>query len=156
MNRDTTLQDLIERQRVLDTITTLFVATDNRDWARVRDCLSPLVTFDVTSMSGGEVQHLTSDAIAAGWEAGLKAIEHVHHQIGNISIALHGADASASCYGIAYHFRRTKSGNNTRTFVGSYDFHLVRAGDHWRIDLFRLRLKFIDGNRVLDTEPAAE
>jgi hypothetical protein len=61
--------------------------------------------------------------------------------------------ATASCYGIAFHFRRTRSGHNTRTFVGSYSFVLERGGPHgWRISSFRFDLKFIDGNAQLETD----
>jgi hypothetical protein len=38
--------------------------------------------------------------------------------------------------------------------VGSYDFHLVRAGGAWRIDLFRFNAKFVDGNLELEREPS--
>jgi hypothetical protein len=48
-----------------------------------------------------------------------------------------------------------RSGRNTRVFVGSYDFHLQRVADGWRIDLFRSKVKFIDGNRDLENEPGA-
>jgi hypothetical protein len=51
--------------------------------------------------------------------------------------------------------RRMRSGRNTRVFVGSYDFHLQRVADGWRIDLFRSKVKFIDGNRDLENEPGA-
>lgn len=39
---------------------------------------------------------------------------------------------------------------NTRTFVGSYNFHLTKAGGSWRIDRFKFNLKFIDGNLNLE------
>jgi hypothetical protein len=39
---------------------------------------------------------------------------------------------------------------NTRTFVGSYDFHLLRLESRWRIDSFRFNLQFLDGNLELE------
>jgi hypothetical protein len=67
---------------------------------------------------------------------------------------VNGDRAIAFCYGIALHYRKTKSGKNTRTFVGSYDFTLHReAGELWRIDAFKFNLKFIDGNVALEKEP---
>lgn len=51
----------------------------------------------------------------------------VHHQVGNLSIRCGEREATASRYGIAYHYRPTKSGRNTRVFV--------------------------DGNRELEKEP---
>jgi hypothetical protein len=52
-------------------------------------------------------------------------------------------------YGVAWHYRRTRSGQSTRTLAGSYGFHLVRHGD-WRIGRFRFNLKFIEGNTRLE------
>jgi hypothetical protein len=147
------VRTLTERNRVADLITTLFVATDARDWDRVRGCFAEQVNFDMTSLAGGAPAQLSPQQIAAGWESGLKPIESVHHQVGNLSIDVHATDASASCYGIAYHYRRTRFNRNTRVFVGSYDFHLRLQDGRWRIDLFRFNVKFVDGNVDLEKEP---
>ena len=63
-----------------------------------------------------------------------------------------GETADASCYGIAIHYRERPDGRNTRTFVGSCDFHLVLADDGWRIDEFRFNCKYVDGNLELDRD----
>jgi hypothetical protein len=148
------LKELIERDRIAQVVNALFVSTDARDWGRVRECFASRVSFDMTSLAGGTPQSMTPDEIVAGWRAGLEPIEQVHHQWGNLAIACDGSEATASCYGIAYHYRRTATGRNTRMFVGSYEFHLARDG-RWRIDLFRFKLKFVDGNPELEKEPGA-
>jgi hypothetical protein len=153
MADDAAVRDLVEQNRIAGVINTLFLATDARDWARVRDCFAPEVTFDMTSLTGGAPQQMSPEQIVSGWQAGLKPIDAVHHQCGNLTIACTGAEATASCYGIAYHYRRTSTGRNTRVLVGSYDFHLELAGQWW-IDLFRFNLKFIDGNLELEKEPS--
>jgi hypothetical protein len=149
------LRRLIERSRIAEVINSLFVGTDLRDWKRVRGCFAEQVTFDMTSLVGGEPTRRSPQEITAGWEAGLKPIESVHHQVGNLSVDVRGAEATASCYGIAYHHRRTKSGRNTRLFVGSYDFHLRLDSGGWRVDMFRFNVKFVDGNLELEKEPPA-
>jgi len=147
------LRELLERQRVAEVVNTLFVATDAREWDRVKGCFAPVVMFDMTSVAGGTEQELTPEAIASAWRTGLEPIEAVHHQTGNLTVACRGQEANATCYGIAYHYRRTATGRNTRVFVGSYDFHLVLAGGAWRIDRFRFNVRFIDGNLALEAEP---
>jgi hypothetical protein len=92
----------------------------------------------------------TPEQISATWEQGLRPIQATHHQAGNYRVDIHGEQATAFCYGIAVHYRETRSGRNTRTFVGSYDFHLLRIGGRWRIDSFRFNLKFLDGNLELE------
>jgi hypothetical protein len=148
------VRSLVERSRIADVIHALFVATDARDWDQVHECLAERVTFDMASLAGGEPAQRSPREITGGWEAGLRYVDSIHHQVGNLSIALQEVEATASCYGIAYHYRRTKSGRNTRVFVGSYDFHLARQRGDWRIDLFRFNLKFVDGNLELEKEPS--
>ncbi|HXU61886.1 MAG TPA: nuclear transport factor 2 family protein [Polyangia bacterium] len=148
-----TLETLVAKQQIIDLVTELFVATDQRDWAAVKRCFADQVLFDMSSLGAGPATRRTPDEIAGGWEEGLKAMEALHHQAGNFRVAVHEGRATASCYGIAFHFRRTRSGQNTRTFVGSYAFMFERGGQHgWRITSFRFDLKFIDGNPQLETD----
>ena len=93
-----------------------------------------------------------AEQIAAGWEEDLRPIEAVHHQAGNYRVAVQGDQATAFCYAIASHYRKTRSGRNTRAFVGSYDFHLAQIGGRWRIDSFRFNLKYVDGNAELERD----
>jgi hypothetical protein len=152
----TTIAELVEKDRVATVITQLFVSTDAKDWPKVRECFQSSVLFDMTSMAAGEPATLTPNQITDTWDAGLRPIESVHHQTGNLVVWPYGEEAKAFCYGTAWHYRRTRSGRNTRVFVGSYDFELGRGADEfWRIKLFRFNLKFIDGNRELETEPGA-
>jgi hypothetical protein len=149
----TDLDLLIAKDQVADCIYRLFTATDQRDWPTVERCFAPSVHFDMTSLAGGSPVTLTPREITDGWDQGLRPLQAVHHQAGNLQIQVDGSRATALCYGITYHYRPTRSGQNTRTFVGSYDFALERFSDDWRIILFRFTLKFIEGNRDLDNTP---
>jgi 3-phenylpropionate/cinnamic acid dioxygenase small subunit len=151
---DALLRDLVERDRIGTTIDRLFRATDARDWSLVRECFAESVHFDMTSLAGGQPARLSPAEITAGWEAGLLPLDALHHQTGNLEVSRSGDEASATCGGTAWHYRRTRSGRNTRIFVGRYEFHLVRSGGRWRIDGFRYDSKFVDGNLELDREPS--
>ena len=142
--------ELLEKDRIVARITQLFIATDARDWPGVRECFAESVHFDMTSMAGGKPATLTPAQIAAGWEEGLRAVHAIHHQAGNFRVQLRGDGATAFCYAIAMHYRKTASGRNTRTFVGSYDYALRRQSGDWRITSFRFTLKFLDGNLDLE------
>ena len=137
---------------VIDRINELFIATDEKAWPRVRACFADEVLFDMSSLTGQPAARVPADTIVAGWESGLAALDAVHHQAGNYRVEAGDREATAFCYAIALHYRKTKSGRNTRTFVGSYDYHLVRDGDTWRIDAFRFNLKFVDGNLELEKD----
>jgi hypothetical protein len=145
------LAELVAKSEIVDVINTLFVATDARDWDTVAGCFGPAVVFDMSSLGAGPATTLSPGAIVSGWRDGLAPIQAVHHQVGNHRVAVSGSAATASCYGVAYHYRPNPTGSNTRTFVGSYDFELSRdGGGRWRITLFRFNLKFIDGNLELE------
>jgi ketosteroid isomerase-like protein len=149
----TDLTTLAAKDEIGACIYRLFTATDQRDWPAVRECFAELVLLDMTSLAGGAPTTVTPANIADAWEAGLKPIEHVHHQAGNLQIVVHGDTASAFCYGIALHYRSTTLGQNVRRFVGSYNFGLERGSRGWVISSFKFNLKFVDGNMELETAP---
>jgi hypothetical protein len=144
------VEHLIQKDRVICVINDLFVATDNRDWEKVKGCFTDNVLFDMTSLAGGSPAKMTPRQIADAWEQGLNHLKAIHHQAGNFSVDVRGEEADAHCYGIAYHYLPNSTGRNTRVFVGSYDFHLRESGGSWRIDRFKFNLKFIDGNPDLE------
>ena len=144
------LETIIDRIRVEETINRLFIATDNRDWAAVEPCFTPVVRLDMSSV-GGPAREMEGRAIAAMWEQGLSRLQAVHHQAGNFLIRVEGDGASASCYGIASHYLPNPSGRNTRTFVGSYDFELEKNAGRWRIRAMRFNLKYVEGNPDLES-----
>jgi hypothetical protein len=149
-----TLTDLLDRERIIDRITALFLATDRKDWPAVEACFAPAVQFDMSSVGAGPVSTKRPSEIADGWRTGLAAIEHIHHQAGNFVVHVTGDRAEAFCYGIAYHFVGRSDGRNTRVFVGSYDYELAcdraPASPDWRITAMRFTLKFLDGNPTLE------
>lgn len=145
------IREVSDRIGIEETITKLFIKTDEKDWAAVQGVFAPSVKFDMSSLTGAAQTTLTPQAITAIWEKGLKPIPVIHHQAGNFRFQVDGDSAEAHCYGIAFHYRPVASHHNTRTFVGSYDFHLLRADHTWKIDSFRYNSQFVDGNLKLDT-----
>ena len=145
-----TLTYLIEKDRLIDHITELFVATDARDWPRVRACFTETVHFDQTSLVGGNPAEVSPVDITNGWDEGLKPLQAVHHQIGNLQVELESDQATVRCYGIAYHYLPNRTGKDTRVFVGSYEFKLAKKPDSWKISSFIYKVKFIDGNKELE------
>ncbi|MCU7514131.1 MAG: nuclear transport factor 2 family protein [Ignavibacteria bacterium] len=140
------LADLIAKDEIIQVINLMVINTDKRNWNKVRECFAPSVLFDMT----GEAQRVSPGQITDGWETGLKELKAIHHQMGNFLIDLNGDQADVFCYGIAYHYLPNPSEKNTRVFVGSYDFHLLKLQDGWKIDSFKFNLKFIDGNKELE------
>lgn len=148
-SEDTRLQMLSDQSDVAKTINTLFIETDNRNWGAVRATFADTALFDMTSMVGGQPVRLSSQNIVDAWDQELKPLQAIHHQTGNSIVTVNGLEAEAFCYGIASHNLPNANNQNTRTFVGSYDFHLLKQGQSWKIDGFRFNSKYIDGNKEL-------
>jgi hypothetical protein len=144
------IETLLKKDLIIGVINDLFVGTDDRDWAKVKRCFADKVLFDMTSLAGGSPATMTPQQIVDAWDQGLKPLKAIHHQAGNFSVMVDGHEATAHCYGIAYHYLPNNTKQNTRTFVGSYDFHLANRDQIWRIDQFKFNLKFIDGNPNLE------
>jgi hypothetical protein len=144
------LNQLKDQNDVIAAATRLFVCTDTRDWSCVQDVFAPEVLFDMTSLGAPRAEKKTAKQIAAMWDEGLKALTAIHHQAGNFQATVKGNEADLFCYGVAYHYLPNPTNQNTRTFVGSYTFHLVRGEGGWKIDRFKFTMKFIDGNKDLE------
>ncbi len=145
------MNDTSNKDKIIDTIIRLFISTDNRDWPAVKALFAPKVLFDMTSLTGGQPATVAPQEIVYGWDKGLKPLKYVHHQAGNFLVDVGSNEASAFCYGIALHYLPNRTNKNTRTFIGSYNIHLAKLGECWKIDQFKFNLKFIDGNLDLET-----
>jgi len=141
---------LVAKDAVIDTLNRLFMAVDERDWAGARECLALQVLLDVSSMSGEPPAMLAAEEIVQAWAGALGSMEAAHHQAGNFRVEINGSEADVSCYGIAFHYLTHPSGENTRRFVGSYNFHLSKLDERWAVDRFKYNLKFVDGNVDLE------
>lgn len=140
------LEYLLEKDKIIETINTLFICTDNRDWEVVENCFADKIHFDMTSVGAEKVEVLEPKQITKMWEEGLGSLDAIHHQAGNYKVEIRDNKAITFCYGIASHFKKNNSEKNTRTFVGSYNFHLSKIDKDWKIDSFKFNLKYVDGN----------
>jgi len=138
-----------DRELVSDLVTRLFVSGDEQRWEDLIDCFAPKVLLDMSSAGGGKPSRTSPKRIAETWKSGVKGLAASHHQIGNLLVNVEGSEAGAFCYAIASHYFRNPSGQNTHTFVGTYDFHLSKAEGRWCIDAWRFNLKYEDGNLLL-------
>ena len=155
---DEQVELLMAKDEVIETVNQLFIATDDRDWDTVKSVFASEVLFDMTSLAGGEAVTLTPQEIVDSWDEGLADLEAIHHQVGNFIVDLNAANDEAEVfnYGIAIHYLPNSTGENTRTFVGSYNFRLVKTDADWQIDQFQFNAKYVDGNLDLEADAAAD
>lgn len=124
------LQELSDRQEIVDVITRYTRAIDTRSW----DDLDAVFTEDAIldySAVGGPADRLE---VAKPWvEQGLSGFLRYQHVIGQVSIELDGDSARATAYFTNPMVAPTKEGGETVVEVGGYYHHeLVRTPDGWR------------------------
>ncbi|MFC5653112.1 nuclear transport factor 2 family protein [Paenibacillus solisilvae] len=140
---------MTDQERIIRVVNQLFIFTDERDWDKVRGLFTPELRFDMSSMGAGEPSVVSADSIIQDWEEGLAKLQAIHHQVGNYIVDFSGSGADVFCYGIASHYFPNPTGQNVRTFVGTYNLHLIESDGKWTIDVFQFNLKYIDGNKDL-------
>ena len=124
------LQELSDRQEIVDVITRYTRAVDTRSW----DDLATVFTDDAVldySPVGGPVG---PPAEVVPWiERGLAGFDRYQHLIGQVSIALNGDTARATAYFTNPMVSVAPDGAETLWEVGGYYHHdLVRTPDGWR------------------------
>lgn len=137
------IQTLTAERDVVRVCNELFVAVDNLDWPVAMNCMTKTIYLEMTGAEPGEI---SAKALTENWQDGLGNLDAVHHQTGNYIVDVVGFEARVFCNGIAHHFLEKARPNAVRTFVGTYDFHLIRRNEGWKIDRFKFDLKFMNGN----------
>jgi hypothetical protein len=142
---------LNEKFEITEAINRLFIYADNRQWDELASqVFAPEVDLDMTSMGVDKASRLKARDICRMWEEGFTGLDAIHHQAGNYLIDVKGKKASAVAYSIASHYKSSATKGKSRTFVGSYDLHLVKLPEGWRIDGLTYFLKYSEGNLTLE------
>jgi hypothetical protein len=172
-----TLQDLIDRAVISDTLLAYATGVDRRDWALYRSIFCDEVKMDVSSWSPAKGTYRIDDWMAAVRES-IVCFDSTAHVLTNHVITLDGDRATAVAQMTATHYLEAHLGlqsGSGRIFVhgapvpgsdigpvgngrpigeihmigGFYTGQLVRAGDRWKIAEWTLMVTWEQGNRGL-------
>jgi len=139
------MENFSTRDHIIETANKLFVYTDAQDWAKLKSLVfCDEVMFDMTSV-GGEKRLMPASEICDVWQKGFEGIDAVNHLAGNYLVEINGDAANVFAYATATHYKKSAA-NGPREFVGTYDIHMIRKSEGWRIDAFRYNLKYMAGN----------
>ncbi len=141
------ISDVADRLAIIETITKMFVYCDQKRWDDLLGVFTEKVDFDGGFGGAAAVRDATD--IVGDWRIGLGDLDALQHQSGNHLIELQGDTAKVHADSIAVHVKNDAVHGKTRTFVGSYDLAVERAGDGWRVSKFHYLLKVIEGNADL-------
>lgn len=141
------IEDAVKRDDITGRMHLLFRSVDNQDWVNVKEVMADQVEFDM-----GEGQSTKSaDEVVEAWKTSLSGIDGSQHVVGNYGIEVNGSEARLVFLGIATHYKKLKSGKNTRTFHGSYEITVRQPEGEptnwaWKVTKFKYTPKFMDGN----------
>ena len=65
---------------------------------------------------------------------------------GQTCLKLNNNSADVFAYATATHYNNSAVNGKTREFVGSYNIHLLKVEEVWKIDKFKYNLKYATGN----------
>ena len=124
------LQELADRQEIVDVITRYTRAIDTRSWDDLDAVFTAVAVLDYSSV-GGPVDAL---AVAKPWVArGLGGFLRYQHVIGQVAIDLDGDTARATAYFTNPMVAPGADGKETLLEVGGYYHHeMVRTPVGWR------------------------
>ena len=135
-------------ETINERVAQLFIATDNKEWAKVESIFAEEVELDYSSMNGNPAVNLSPEQITGSWKTILPGFTHTHHQLGNFITKVKENRAEVFCYGTATHFLEHQDGN-VWTVVGSYNFELVQKDNNWNVTKMKFNFKYMDGNSNL-------
>jgi hypothetical protein len=131
-----------DRLQIKETVNQLFIYTDFQEWSNLKEkVFYNEVYLDMTSMGAKEPKLYTSKEICEMWKDGFKDVDAIHHQAGNFVIEVDEDEAAVFVYATATHYRE-KPEKKIESFVGGYDFNLIRTINGWRITRMRYNLKY--------------
>ncbi|MEN9805159.1 MAG: hypothetical protein RIS41_2006 [Actinomycetota bacterium] len=143
---DPALQQLVDRQAIVDLTVAYTYALDTKDW----DALDRVFTPDGTAFLTEEL--IGREAIKERVRRALEGLDVSQHLIGNHEIHIDGHGASGRCYLQAQHVRDAAPGPPNFIVAGRYDDRYVRTPDGWRIERRELTIMWTEGNPAVARE----
>ena len=146
-----------DKQQIVELLTTLFQATDDRDWTTVASLFTDSVQMDYSAL-GAEATTRSPQQIVNSWKAILPGFDLTVHQPHNFAVWVTPLTtepepktrASATLDALATHYL---DGKDWTVFAG-YDTELIKENDAWKIARIRLSLYDQKGDTKL-SEAAA-
>jgi len=130
------------------------VLADSGNFEALEKLYADEILVDYTSLSGGEPELKSPQALMIEWAGVLPGFDRTRHDISNIAVSVTGARALATADVVADHYIAELYWQA----AGDYQYELANAGDGWRITAASFNLRSEEGTREvfgLATENAA-
>jgi len=136
-----TLEELLDRQAIIDVVQRYASGVDSRDWALFRSCFCEEIEVDLSSWNGQPASRMRAEHWVAGVKAGLTGFDATQHISSNHGVTLDRHRAACTSYVRATHSLE----GECCVLGGYYDNELVRTEDGWRIEQCKLTVTWTEG-----------
>lgn len=126
------LQWLLDRQAVIDTVLRLSQALDQQDWQAARACLTDELETDYSSFRGTPPTRLSAGAFVGLRQAGLTGLQTQHLSLNHL-VEVDGAQARCRADFVIHRWPTDPQDRRFFHSYGYYHYALARAGEGWRI-----------------------
>ena len=128
-NADRTTAETPDVAAIKTVVESVAVLADCGNFEALEQLYADEVLVDYTSLSGGEPELKSPQALMSEWAGVLPGFERTRHAISNIEVNVTGSRATATADVIADHY---VAGLYWQV-AGDYRYELVRMGERWRI-----------------------
>ena len=143
------MEHFSEREQIVEVVNKLFIYTDYQKWDKLlNEVFTGNILFDMSSL-GQDIKTIPAKEVCEIWQKGFEELDSVNHLAGNYLVTINGETADVFAYATATHYKNSAIQGKTRELIGSYDLHLMKGLQGWRIDVFKYNLKFMNGNLEL-------
>ena len=144
-----TLEQLSDRQDIIDVQHRYARGIDSRDWQLYRSVFTPRIRVDFTSWHGGEPLVLEADDWVTRVAARQTGFDATQHQMSNHLIDLADDHAECTTYIVARHHLRVDGERRFQKIGGFYQNGFLRVAGAWRIASLMLHVLWTEGDREL-------
>lgn len=126
--------DVVIRQAVVDTLSRLCRAFDERDWPAMRSCLADTIATDYSRFRGTPPARLTAEEFVRLRQSGLAGLR-TQHLCFNHLVTLEGERAHCRCDFIIHRWTEQTDDPRFLHTYGFYQYGFIKASDdRWLID----------------------
>jgi SnoaL-like domain len=143
------VQELLDRNRIIDLINCYATGLDRRDWKLLRSIFTDEIDMEFSSV-GIRAGRYDADRWVRNSEVLFAGFGPTQHTLTNHAVALDGDAAHSTVYMQAEHFIVDDApAENRWTIGGWYNHDLVRHAGSWLIRGMALHMTWQTGNRQL-------
>lgn len=140
LNASADIKDEAAIKNIVESVSTL---ADTGNFESLEALYAQEIEMDYTSLSGGETEFKSPEALMTQWACVLPGFDRTRHEVSNIQVSSNDRTATARADVVAYHW----VGDLFWQVKGDYVYRLAKNGGRWFINAHQFNLREEDGTR---------